>query len=362
MHTAALGARAELAERRADLASSARGAPAEHRVVLLEGPRPLERALKAALSPWGLRVQSVQRARPGATLPGSALDAAAIAQELGAETLVWLSNDRTGAALWIYEAWSDTIRARPCPDKPLDKALAAALALSVKTWLRSSFDEAEPPPEPEPEVAPVEPAATPSGTEIPESPVVRDRGTDRAEKQTIAARVLIYGGARRGALQPDVFEARYGVELRLSPWRSAGLGAALWLSARFETGEARGLTLADFRGTYTETGGGLGAGLSYELTPVLDVGLQLGASLQRTSLSGTLLATSVAAERSHWPIMAQVRPELELDLGRLGVILQPTLGMPLRQQIYTTEDRRTEVVKGGTLWWMVGGAVRLDVL
>src|SRR5688572_32212523 len=43
-----------------------------HDVVLLAPPELLERAVRAALLPWGMRIESVARDAPTPTLPGAA--------------------------------------------------------------------------------------------------------------------------------------------------------------------------------------------------------------------------------------------------------------------------------------------------
>jgi hypothetical protein len=329
-------------------------------VVLLDPPRALERALHTALSPWGVRLRSVARERPGSTLPGSALSAGQLARELGAQTLVWCSSGADGAALWIYDAGSDTIRARVFPDRPMDGALAAALALSVKTWLRSTESEAAPaalqaaelPAAPLPVAARHEPPA-PEAVALEDSVAVRPAHPP-------ALRALASAAARRGTLQDAAAEARYGAELRVSAWSAETARTQLWLGARFETGSALAVSRPALRGTYSDHSGGVFVGLEQRLTPLLAAGLYGGAALHRTALSGALPPADTPVETVRWLVSAQLRPELELGLGPLGVVLQGAIGVPLRKQVYRVDA--VEMAGAGSVWWTLGGGLRLDIL
>jgi hypothetical protein len=297
---------------------------------------------------------------PEPTLPGTALRAGELARELRAEALVWISANQDGAALWIYEASRDTVRARPFPDRPLDEALAAALALSVKTWLLSPSVEPElaPPPVvdelPAPEATPSEAPASPARTAAPDEPQEPAPVPPAARSRLVAST-----GWRLGARQPRDGEARHGIELRAAPWLSAGGATGLWLGARLETGQAQEAENALFRGTHHEWGGAVTVGVMQRLVPALDVGLHLGAAFSRTRVYGTLLLDGTAAETSRWGATALARPELELSLGAAGLLLQTALGVPLGRERYTADG--LELLRTRSLWWMIGGAVRVDL-
>jgi hypothetical protein len=325
-----------------------------HDVVLLAPPEPLERAVRAALSPWGMRIESVIREAPTPTLPGTALRAGALARELDAKALVWLSSNADGAALWIYDASKSTIVARPIPDAPLDRALAAALALSVKTWLRSSDQHPEvvPPAVESPVVpAPVPPVVrtAPARTVNPSSDRPPFRGDDARWQ------IVIHAAARRGAFEQTVFEPRYGLELRLSPWQSAGATRAV-LAARLEIGVAQGIDNAAFQGVYSEFGGGVSLGVAHRLAGPLGVGFHVGATLHRGSVWGTLLSDQSAAERAEWGAAAQLRPEAELSFGSIGILLQPTVGVSIVGERYEADQEL--LLETRPVWWMLGGALR----
>ena len=126
------------------LAVSALAAPASaatpargRRVVLLETPAALERALRTALMPWGMRVaRSQTRARPRP--PKSPEQARSLARRLRADALVWLAPALQRHELWLYDGSNGTLTTRSVPPPPFDETRAAALALSVKTELRTT--------------------------------------------------------------------------------------------------------------------------------------------------------------------------------------------------------------------------------
>jgi hypothetical protein len=341
---------------------------------LLDLSPPLVRALRTALLPWGMRLQLVARHQPEASLPGSALRARALARELQADVLVWVSRNADGAALWMYEASDDAIRARPIA-LPLNGARAAALALSVKTWLR--LDD-----EPPPAAEPPEPARSESALSAPALPALalsapapayppaaraeppRDVQPSNeipqpAPLRSARARVLLQAAAHAGALQPTRLTASYGVELRALGWRSEAGGQRLWLAARLDAAAASRVNEAAFRGSYSRWGGGLAAGLGQRLTPALYANLLGGATLDRATLSGKLLPESLAVERSRWQATLHLRPELELQFAPISLILQPALCASPRQQRFVAGG--IEVLHTRSLWWTLGAAVGLDL-
>lgn len=328
-------------------------------VVLLDAPSPLVRALRTALSPWGLRLESSSRTTPASSLPAAASSAQRLARELGARALVWISADADGAALWLYETSRDSVRVRAVPDRPLDDALAAALALSVKTWLRSAEEAPEPvsasaAPEPAldasggPAQAPFEPDASPSDVE-----------PARARPATGAARtrLVVHAEARVGALRPTGVQGRYALELRAAAWRDGA--TSLWLAAHVGAGQARAVRDAALRGDYTQWGGGVSAGVGQRLAATWFAYLLAGVALERATLSGTLLPDGSAIDRSRWQAVVQLRPELEFALAPVGFLLQPTLYAAPRQPRYLVDG--VEVLGSRAVWWSLGGAVSVSL-
>lgn len=331
-------------------------------VVLLDAPSPLVRALRTALSPWGLRLESSSRTTPESSLPAAASSAQRLARELGARALVWISADADGAALWLYEASRDSVRVRAVPDRPLDDALAAALALSVKTWLRSAEEAPEPAsaaPEPALDAsgglaqAPLEPDASPS--DAPPSKVQPARA--RPATEAARARLVVHAEARVGALRPTSVQGRYALELRAAAWRDGA--TSLWLAAHVGAGQAHAVRGAALRGDYTQWGGGVSAGVGQRLAAAWFAYLLTGVALERATLSGTLLPDGSAIDRSRWQAVVQLRPELEFALAPVGFLLQPTLYAAPRQPRYLVDG--VEVLGSRAVWWSLGGAVSVSL-
>jgi hypothetical protein len=285
------------------------------------------------------------------------LQASVLARELDTRTLVWLSSNADGAALWVYDASKSTIMARPIPDVPLDRALAAALALSVKTWLRS--------PEQNPEaVAPAvetpltrAPPAPPAAAAAPHVAVAT---RDAPPRPSDAARwqIVVHAAARRGAFDQTVFESRYGLEVRMSPGPRALDTRWIW-AARIETGGVQGVANATFQGTYSELRAGASLGIAHWLAEPLSVAFHVGPTVHRGSVWGTLLADRRTAERDGWGVAAQLRPEVELALGPIGVLVQPTLGVSIWGERYLADDQ--ELLETRPVWWMLGAALRAEI-
>lgn len=108
-------------------------------LVLVDVPAPLEAALRTSLAPW--RVELVVVEPPATYAPG------ALAAERGVEFVAW----RRGRELVLYDAALAVEERRPLPAET-DDAGAAALALSIKTWmgLGPPPDTDPPPPAPPP--------------------------------------------------------------------------------------------------------------------------------------------------------------------------------------------------------------------
>jgi hypothetical protein len=328
------------------------------RVVLLDAPPALARALRTALGPWGLQLESRSRQKPESSLPAAASSAQRLAGELDAQALVWLSSDGHGAALWLYEAARDSVRVRTFPDRALDDALAAALALSVKTWLRSADGG--------PELAGASSAAQPplsaggsAFAAAPEpDPTVAESSTERTRAAPPArARLLVHAAARAGALRPAAMEGRYGLELRAAVWRDAA--RSLWLAAQVDAGEPQAVRQVALRGDYRHWGAGLSFGIGQRLAATWFAHLLAGVVFERATLSGTLLPEGSAIERSRWQPLVQLRPELELALAPVGFLLQPALCAAPRQQRYLVDG--AVVLSSRAVGWSLGGAVSVNL-
>jgi len=112
---------------------------ASHRAAVIDGDAALVEALDAALSPWGVEVDSHAVVGPGATMPMATDRARALAHDTRADVVIWISSANGAYALWVYDAESDHASARSVPGAPpFDEPTAAAIALSIKTILRTT--------------------------------------------------------------------------------------------------------------------------------------------------------------------------------------------------------------------------------
>ena len=114
----------------------------EHKVVVIEADPRVLTAIDVALSAWSLSVGPAPGPLPEQNLDAASGRARAIAAEHGAGAVVWVAKARTPdetGSLWVYDAQTGQLVVRPLTvAAPLNDAGAAAIALSVKTILRSS--------------------------------------------------------------------------------------------------------------------------------------------------------------------------------------------------------------------------------
>jgi hypothetical protein len=118
----------------------AAAARAEHRrVALVNGNDVLERQVRIALSSWELDVERVDWTSMGAAMPAAADEARRVAKAHHVDAVVWISENGAGHALWIFDVDQAHAVSRPLSSAtPTDTAEAAALALTLKTLLRST--------------------------------------------------------------------------------------------------------------------------------------------------------------------------------------------------------------------------------
>jgi hypothetical protein len=330
---------------------------AERRVLVFQASPPLERALRTALMPWGMQVDTA--AEPSA-IPSSVADASALARELGADALVWAAPERR--ELWVYDHTTETLSVRTMPRTALNETRAAALALSVKTELRkgaladaaenATEPSAEPPTPPETATAVL--GAAPAAVEVAASVPPEIPAT---------LRVLLHAAVRLGATTPSTTEGRYGLEARWAPWARTGIdGSALptlWLGVRVDLGPAREIDRPWFRGDYFELDSGAGAGLRWRVLDWLELGGHTELTAQWTSVTGTITSDGQPVERRPLGLAAHLRPELELSLGWLGLLLQPGLGIGIVRPSFQADGIQTLEIS--RVWWQLGAAARVDL-
>ena len=196
------------------------------KVVVVDADSRVLSAIDIALSPWSLSVGPVPGPLPEGDLDAASARARAIAAERGAGAVVWIAKARgpdETASLWVYDAQTRQLVVRPLTvAAPLNDAGAAAIALSVKTILRSSpLAEVE---VPTPLVAPPAPqTASPV-------PVAREERAPPLPAATSVWRLEAIFGARTPTGTGTLAEPR--AAFGLSAWPLAfgghfGLGAVL---------------------------------------------------------------------------------------------------------------------------------------
>lgn len=282
--------------------SYARNAAARD-VILIGGGKELREAVSVVLNPWNLHVVPSEAPTPPADVTRATKEAHTLAVQGSAAGVVWIG-DR---ALVVYDAESDQLVSRALAQlPPYDAPTAAAIALSVKTLLRSStvapVEErigAEAaikpsPPEPEPRIDVIRPPAP----ERPMSFVSIDvGGAVRAVAADADARVSIGGAFWAGRFGT-------GIALKIGP----GLGVE----------EPR------FRGHFDEIT--IAPSLRYRqpLADWLRVEPRFGASVHATRIEGVALTTSTPAN--------QRRVDVGVDLGAVldfAIARTASLGLDL---------------------------------
>ena len=280
-------------------------------MLLVAPPRGLEPAVRTALSPWPIEIRVARSGRagarrPGATMPGSADRARALAAEHGVGAVVWLSDDGAGGhALWIYDADSDRAASRRLTrPPPFDDPTAAAVALSIKTLLRHSSVV------PEVERYGAAPTAEP---------------TPRLRVDTIAA--LRIRRTEAGDVEP-----RLGVGVRVAPGRLAALGA---VAASVHIGPGVSVDAAEFTGQFSDLQVSAALLARIPLRRALELWPRLGASLHITEIEGAVAgqARRARADRLNPGLDAGAAVELALRPW-LRASLTAGGSYAMRRQVY----------------------------
>lgn len=244
--------------------ATARHAPAEeprHRVALVETDAELGRALVIALTPWNLDVVRAASA-PGATLPAAEQRARALADELHADVVVWVSPGGEQSVLWVYDAETKHVSSRVVDAAlPYDAPTAAAIALSLKALLRAS------------KVAPVAERIGP-----PPPPPAPPPSAPRATDEVLRAEATLSGRL----FAASTVEPRASLGLAWFLRDRPRLAAALALSV----GPGVDLAADGFTGRYTDLTLSPSVRARFDLGARLALEPQLGASLHVTSLDG----------------------------------------------------------------------------
>ena len=232
----------------------------QRRVAVLRPDHELLRAVSLALSPWGIETIGSDAALPKSSQPEAVQVASRLARQLGVEAIVWITSLKDGSLLWVFDLRTGDVTARILPETPpFDSAAAAAVALSVKTVLRSSV------------VAPPE--------ERFGAPSTSPR-TDRISAAEIGA-----GGHWVGEGEVD-----FRIELAGVLWFAAA--RRVGLSLEVSSGPGLQIDHPDYSGSYRELVAGAKARFRLVHLQDFSVAVALGGAAHWAMLRGTLAADS----------------------------------------------------------------------
>ena len=274
----------------------ARGAAAtQPRIAVLQPDEELLRAVSLALSAWGLQTLRSDASFPSSTLPEAVRLASHLAQQLEVEALVWVTRLEQGSLIWVFDAATGDMTMRRLPESsPFDSAAAAAVALSVKTALRSTA------------------VAPPS-----ERLVSRDGlPTERAETQHTSLQANRAATVELGAVGHWFARDALALELRLagSLWFRTERDLGLSLGASWSPGLA--IESPAYRGRYRDFNAFGRACYRPIQTSIVVTTVALGGALHWTALDGTLI--SDGSERGVQRVSASVDLEASIATSLSG--------------------------------------------
>ncbi len=295
------------------------------RVIVLQPEDELLRALSLALSPWGVETARSDAPPPRASQPEAVEGASLLARSSGAAAVIWVSSTTHGSLVWVFDARTGEIATRMLEQRrPLDGPAAAAVALSVKTVLRSSV---------------IAPPAERFGAQPSPLGEVQPTSLDEARRSALE---LGLGGQFAG-------EGELGLRGEL-----VGL---LWLSAarRFglslELSSGPGLRVDDaaFEGRYDEVVAGAKAHLRLLRSSSFSFVASVGGAAHWTKLSGVLVDSSIERKVSRVGPSFDVETSASVELGG-GMYVGASLGA-----LYSVHSRRY-LVEGRPVFspWRLG--------
>jgi hypothetical protein len=267
------------------LTAASAASQGQRRIVVLQPDDELFRAISLSLSPWDVETTRSD-ASPPASQPEAVARASHLARELGVEAVVWISSAERGSLLWLFDARSGDFSIRILGEKPpLDGAQAAAVALSVKTLLRSSS---------------VAPPAERFGAQSAPSAQAPAASETSPRADGVFALELGAGGYLRANRQAELT-----LDLAAVAWillaRRFGVSLTLASGPGFPVEDAR------YSGRYRESV--VGASVRYRLLydPSVSASVALGGALHWTTLEGTLVERSVDTK------VSRLNPSLDFE-------------------------------------------------
>ena len=280
---------------------------ARRRIVLVRADATLHRAVVVALTAWDIEVHDADVSSPGAALPEAERRAAAIAAGAHGDAVAWVSAGESSAVLWMYDASTNHVASRVLDARPpFDEPTSAAVALSLKTLLRSST------------VAP-EPERFGATTESPPtSSLLRVEGS--AGARVLPREVTELRGAFGLATYPRSLDEHLGIALLASVGTGAPVDAASF------TGRFSDLALSPSLRTR------LRMSTRFALEPAL------GGSLHFTSLAGTARpdAAPISVSRTDGSLDAAL--VFDVRFGAVTVGARAGASYLLRWQRYRVGD------------------------
>ncbi len=285
-------------------------APARgERLVLATADAELEAACALALGAWRVDIVTATDRVPSTRLPEASREADAIARAHGARAVVWVAGGEAGAApgLWLYDVAQRRVIVTQLPaGLPFDAPTAAAVALTIKTLLRTS------------EVAP--PAER---LAVPRPP--------RVKRVALEARA----GLRARPAPGLRWEPRFGVG---GVW-SLAAGGRLAVAAGVRAGPGSDIERGDFVGRYHDTALAVGGRAAVAFGRRLRLVPAAGVSLHIDGVSGSSASAKGSASTRRYNPMLDAGATLELGLGPdLRVALGVEAGVRLRRQRFLVAE------------------------
>jgi len=313
------------------VSSPAYGVAAERRVALVRGDAELQRQLELALQAWEVETVALDVPPPAVTQPEAMNEAADLATRLRLNGVVWVTDAEQGSLLWVYDAHSGEVTIRAVAERPpFASAIAAGLALSVKTTLRASV---EPPP-----VAPPAPPAPPSPPPPPPPPppIPDDEWAPlpSAPRSLVAPRAQVTLGVDAQAVSGQTRRAWYSIQsaLWLGKSRRAGVGLRVGLAS------ALPLETPALSGQFDEFAFGPSFELRLASSSAFVAQAFVGGSLHAATLTGTLATDRAPVEVRRYNLAVDAGGRLDLRVaGDLLLGLELGAAYFLRYQRFTVD-------------------------
>ncbi len=278
-------------------------AEGQHRIVVLGSDEELFRAISLSLSPWNVETIRSEVAPPPPSQPEAVEGASELARQLGVGAVVWVSRAERGSLVWVFDARTGDVTTRILAETPpFDSSAAAAVALSVKTVLRSSV---------------VAPPAERFGARLPPVPIEPPRA------EPIFALEL-------GASGHWVAEGQAEVRATLGQVAWVAAGRRFGVSLEWSYGPGLSIDEAGFRGRYREIVAGGGARFRWLHEPDVSAAVALGGAVHWARLEGTLVESSLERTVNRVNASLDVEANVDVHFGRfyvgalLGAAYTPT--------------------------------------